>query len=274
MRTPTRTLATIVSVTSLTIGLASCSGEDSTSAGSAASTTPTSSASVSETPASTPTETATGTSADDGVAAFLERVKAGIGDSGTVHMEMKMSGALSTQASGDSEYGPDGQNARLSLRVPGLGDRELTLLLVDGDAYMAIPGMTPQGSYFKVPAGGGALAGMGDLSAGPTDSLAAFEAGLREVEDLGAEQIGGDEVEHYRLTLDGPKAVKALGGPEASAAPDTVRYDVWLDSEGRMRRIKYDLSGSTLVLDMSDWGKDVSISAPPKDKIVKAPLGM
>lgn len=266
----------MVSVASLAGGLTACSGGDPTISGSgpAASATTTASATGPKAPASTPTATETRTSSSETVATFIDRVKSGIGDSGTVHLEMRMSGAVSTHASGDTEYGPDGQSARLSLSLPGLADSSVTMLLVDDDAYLAIRGMTPRGSYFKVPAGGGALAGMGGLSAGPAASVEAFEAGLRRVEDLGPEQVDGDEVEHYRLTLDGAKATKALGGPAVSTAPDSLRYDVWLDAEDRMRRMRYDLSGTTLVLDMTDWGEDVSISAPPQGKIVKAPLGM
>src|SRR5688500_18190345 len=42
------------------------------------------------------------------VEAFLDRLKAGMGEEGSVHVDMKMTGPVGASAEGDTTYGPDG----------------------------------------------------------------------------------------------------------------------------------------------------------------------
>jgi len=51
-----------------------------------------------------------------------------------------------------------------------------------------------------------------------------------------------------------------------------VSYDMWLDDEGRPRRIQADLGAQgSMQTDMTDYGSDVSIEAPPADQVQAMP---
>ena len=65
--------------------------------------------------------------------------------------------------------------------------------------------------------------------------------------------------------------------------PDTITYDMWLDDSDLMRRIEFDLgammgqqgSGGAggMVMTMNDWGKPVTVKAPPAKDLVEMPGG-
>jgi hypothetical protein len=55
--------------------------------------------------------------------------------------------------------------------------------------------------------------------------------------------------------------------------PDEMTYDLYLDDENLMRRVSIDLTGQKLVVNATDWGKDVDIDAPPAADVVELPSG-
>lgn len=217
------------------------------------------------------------------VESFLDRLKSGMGEEGSVHVEMSMTGPAETSAEGDTTYGPDGSEMRMSMEMPQMGGGEIEMVVADGAAYMSMPGFTKPGEFFKVsgddPALEGLTGGAGGMS--PADSFAGFDAGLQEVEELGEEELDGTTYEHFGLRVDAAKAMAAMqpgqqpGQPGMQPGlPETLQYDVWLDSDDRMRRIVYELQGVRLTMDMTDWGQDVEITAPDKEDLVEAPPGM
>ena len=269
MRTRTGPVASTMAGTLLALTLLTgCGGgEETTAEEPTQSTEPTASSEPAE--STEPTESA---QPEDGtsVEAFLDRLKAGMGEEGSVHVDMKMTGPVGASAEGDTTYGPDGSEMRLRMRMSNLPGGAMEMIVVDGDAYMSMPGVTKPGKYFEVDQSNPMFSGL-DQGMSPADSFAAFEAGLEQVQELGPETVGGDETTHYRLEVDAAKALEASGQPSVPGLPDTLTYDVWLDPEDRMRRLVYELAGTKLTMDMTDWGKDVTIVAPDKDDIVEAP---
>ena len=71
----------------------------------------------------------------------------------------------------------------------------------------------------------------------PRDTFKAFENGLRKVDFVGEESVHGEDLEHYRLTVDFRAAAKAQGMPRMAGMPRTVAYDMWLDEDALMRRV-------------------------------------
>jgi LppX_LprAFG lipoprotein len=274
MRTTTtrsRLLASTVTGSVLALTLVGCGGDaDSTTADEE----PTASSS-SDTPSESTSPEPTESSDDEGTsaAAFLERLKAGMGDEGSMHVEMKMSGPAKMTAQGDSSYGPDGNEMQLSMTMSNLPGGGLEMVLADGKAYMSMPGVTEPGKFFEIDESNPAFGSLDD-GLSPADSFAAFDAGLQEVEEIGQEDIDGESVTHYRLTVDAAKALKATGQASVPGVPETLEYDVWLDSEDHMRRLTYELVGTELTMDMTDWGEPVTIEAPSADDLVAPPPGM
>ncbi len=79
--------------------------------------------------------------------------------------------------------------------------------------------------------------------------------------------------------MDAKKAAKAQGQPYQQGMPETITYDMWIDGSDLMRRIEFDLGAlggeaagaDGMVMTMSDWGKPVSVKAPPANAIVEMP---
>lgn len=276
MRTPRRALAALTTSV-LCVGLVACSGsadsEDkadpapSTDSAGEPSQEPTDDAS--ESPAA---EVSTAPGAGDEVAPFLTRLKNGFGEEGSVHVELAMSGGAAVQAEGDTSYGPDGSDMRLTMEL-GQGTGEVSMLMVDDEVFLSMPGVTPEGKYFEVPADSPALAGVESAGLSPADSFASFEAGLLKVVEKGTEELDGEATERFELHLDAERAMAAMGSAAGPAAglPETLVYDLWLDEEDRMRRIEYAVAGTEVTMDMTDWGDVEPVTAPDASDLVEAP---
>jgi hypothetical protein len=274
-----RTWASFLSAGALALTLAACSGDDEPAAEPATDgPRETTSAPPTEPPTEPPTDPAASEPVTDPeVAAFLERSRNGLGEKGSAHVRLKLTGPVESVAEGDSAYGPEGSEMRLRMSLPEMGGAELEMLSVDGATYLAMPGVTPPGKYFEVPegsAGLGAMAGgAGGLS--PADSFAGIEAGLERVEERGREKIGGQPADRFELHVDTAASMAAMDvGAPTAGLPETLVYDVWLDRQDRMRRVRYELAGTTMTMDLTDWGKPFSVTAPARKDLVEPPPGL
>ncbi len=270
-----RFLAAAASSSLILLTLAAC-GDDPEETSAEASPTPSSSTTTDETDepseSAEPTDDADETG-DGDAQAFLDRLKAGMGDEGSMHVEMAMTGPAEMKARGDSSYGGDGSEMHLTMEMAAMPGGALEMVLVDGRAYMSMPGVTEPGQFFEIDESNPAFGSLDD-GLSPADTFAAFDAGLNTVEELGEEQIDGESTTHYRLHVDAEEALKATGQATVPGLPDELVYEVWLDSEDHMRRLTYDLVGTELTMDMTKWGEPVDIQAPTKDQLVDPPAGM
>lgn len=138
-----------------------------------------------------------------------------------------------------------------------------------------------------VPFGGGA--------SGPASFLDTLQGAADNVEDLGTEQIDGVDTHHYRAQID-PSRAKARGVP-SQFGDQNYPEDVWVDGNGVVRRVQYEIDPNTAVdanggglgglgasglglgsgdvfgkrmritLNISDPGKPVDIALPPADQV-------
>jgi hypothetical protein len=115
---------------------------------------------------------------------------------------------------------------------------------------------------------------MGQLD--PAKALEQMQDGISKVTYVGAE----DGLDHYELTIDVKKMMESMGGnlpsEVQSQMPDSVTYDLWLDDQNRFTRMSMDdlpMGGTDASMQMtvSDWGKDVTIEAPPADQVTDMP---
>jgi hypothetical protein len=106
------------------------------------------------------------------------------------------------------------------------------------------------------------------------------------VDEVGREDVRGEGTTHYRATLDPEAAVAAA--PEADRArlealaaqlgSGPVAVDVWIDGDGRVRRMATDVplppaagGGTAQVgMDLFDFGVDVEVEPPPPDDVTPA----
>jgi hypothetical protein len=174
--------------------------------------------------------------------------------------------------------------------------------IVDGVVYVRMPG-GPAGSgdkWLRVDAAslGADASGLG-LSGSGTDpsQILSYLAGLSdEVVEVGPDVVRGADVTHYRARIDLGRALDAEDIPAAARAQleklagslDGVELpvDVWIDRDGRMRRMTMEmdlaklLGGSKIAgaavpdgaamrieMELYDFGVPVHVEAPPADQI-------
>ena len=119
--------------------------------------------------------------------------------------------------------------------------------------------------------------------ADPTQALTYLKGALDDVDEVGQEDVRGEETTHYRGTVDLRKASASLppeaqGGVEqlvASLGTSTLPADVWIDDDGRIRRMRFsaDADGAgpsqpgTVEIDLFDFGVTADVQLPPPDQV-------
>lgn len=122
---------------------------------------------------------------------------------------------------------------------------------------------------------------LGQAAQNPTDALDMLrESG--SVTEVGTETLNGEQVTHYKATIDLQKAASKLGGRVQQAvqgmiargAPSTLPVDVWIGADGLVRKVTLDESFSAngqsddvnVSVVFSAYGTPVTVTAPPADQ--------
>jgi hypothetical protein len=143
------------------------------------------------------------------------------------------------------------------------------IVVIKKTAYLSIPGLTPAGKYKKF------ASGMNDqlselIEGGdPTKIYKSFDKSMVDLKFVRAETIGGQQLDRYAVTVNTAKALALQGKKVPAELPKTLTYSMWLDKSHLVRRMTFDLSGVSMVMNMTDYNKPVNITAPPASKIVK-----
>lgn len=156
--------------------------------------------------------------------------------------------------------------------------RPITELLVPGALYMKNRGAgVPADKWVRVDTT--TLADGNLVTGGATDPVIAAELlrGAQVVSYVGETEVAGTKVRHYRGTTDIGRAARSAsaevrGALEAAAkgfSTDTVPFDVYLDEEGRLRKVRHrftyvnngviDVSSTTLLY---GFGTPVTVVLP------------
>ncbi|MFI9614305.1 hypothetical protein ACIHCM_22030 [Streptomyces sp. NPDC052023] len=242
--------------------------------------------------------TSSGAAADDARPAdpvgTLHRAADALADAGTskarTSMEMATGGTRVT-IRGEGVYDFGHRRGRLKVLLPqdpsGQSEhRPITELLAPGALYMKNRGAgVPADKWVRVDT---ATLSDGNLvTGGATDPYAAAEVlrGTRTATYVGRTEVAGTEVHHYRGTADLAKAARAAspGGRASLAAAAKgfataeVPFDVFLDDEGRIRKVRHRFSfvngrqeGTVAVASTTllyDFGAPVDVSLPPEEDI-------
>jgi hypothetical protein len=158
--------------------------------------------------------------------------------------------------------------------------------------FIRLPGLTKalpeRVDWLEVDAGTLAEQGGTQFNApDPVEFVGFVEALGEDVEKLGEEDVRGTETDHYRGTVavaDLPRAARAEDRAQLAAYARRIRtgglesfpLDVWIDDEGRIRRLRVEYDGlSTGAASVSlatsvefyDFGVDATIEPPPRAKV-------
>jgi hypothetical protein len=275
-----RTLASAAAA-AVVLALAGCGGDDDKAADKAADKSSVQSSSSSspsapaETTSSTPTESAGSTDAaasgnEISVEDFAAVLTNALDDATTAHMVMELGGSAGT-AEGDADYTKSPPEMAMKMTLASL-DGDVEVRLVDGSMFMK--SATFGDKWISVPLDDpnsplGALGDQLDL----TKAMERFTAAATSASDLGSEEVDGDTLEHYSATVDTKKLLESQPNLSAGAAtlPDTTTQEWWFDEDGLLRKFQFGATGT--VVNLSDWGEDVSIEAPPADQVTSMPGG-
>ncbi|MCQ4197543.1 hypothetical protein ACH121_28885 [Streptomyces sp. NB004] len=166
-------------------------------------------------------------------------------------MEMA-SGGTRVTIRGEGVYDFEGRLGQLKVRLPqdpaGSSEhRPITELLAPGALFMKNRGAgVPDDKWVRVDTA--SLSDGNLVTGGATDPLAAAEVlrGTRKAAFVERTEVAGTEVTHYRGTADLARAArvasegnrKALAAAAEGFATAEVPFDVYLDDEGRVRKLR------------------------------------
>jgi hypothetical protein len=114
----------------------------------------------------------------------------------------------------------------------------------------------------------------------PSSMMAYLRGASGTVQNLGRETVDGVSTTHYRATVQYAKMVAGMKNTDPAAAQAIQQVmdktgmrsepvDVWIDGSGLMREERLDVqipntsSSMTMIMDLSDFGVPVHVSAPP-----------
>jgi hypothetical protein len=193
-------------------------------------------------------------------------MKKGMAGKDTVRVTMNMvAGGQSMKMTAEQSMDPIAMKVDMSGAAVG---GRMKLVLVKNTAYVSTPDL-PAGKYVKVSQ---KELGLGDLlkELDPAHTFDAFDSGLRRVDHVRSETLDGRKVERYAVTVDMKAALKATGEKMPAGAPKTLVYTIWMGSaDNLMYKVVFEMAGVKMTMTASDWGKPVSIKAPPASAIVR-----
>jgi hypothetical protein len=231
-----------------------------------------------------------------------------------IDLQMKMTGgskgSFDVTGEGVADFGSGDSDVTMQFDGPigtVTGDG-FEIRSVDGTVYMRVPStlhapLTEDKPWIAVDAPSGSNAFSSPFALGsqsdPTKALAYLEKVSSDVREVGSESIRGVDTTHYTATVDLGKALEQ-NKDVPSGLRDSVKElaglfgnipaDVWIDGDGRLRRLSLQLdlsemfrgfgpSGSTgadhvvitETLDLYDFGTPVNVEAPPADQVTRMP---
>ena len=209
---------------------------------------------------------------------FADRVQAAQGKASTAHItmtfgfaEMKFTGQ-GVVAMGDT---PETSSSHMTLDMGEMLGTSVKMetITLDGVTYMKMSELT-NGKFIKIDPSDPKMTEMfGDQSSNdPAKQLEVFKDSVTDLKKVGAgPKIDGVATTKYVVTVDFAKAMKNSGQEipkDASGQiPDTLVYTMFLGNDDLIRRMTFELAGSTMTMDYTKWGKKVEIKAPPADQI-------
>lgn len=208
--------------------------------------------------------------------ALLDQTQQAMMDKKTYAMNMQMAmGGQTMKVSGVGDMtDPANLKVKMTMEMPGASGQGINMLLIGKTMYMQMPGQAG-GKYVKVPMSQLQQAGGQDFEKllNPAESLKMSKDAITKATYVGEEDVSGTELKHFTLLMDMSKANAAAGVTPAPNAtgPQTVPYDVWVDSDKLVRKMELSVQGTKMTSTLDKYGEPVKIDAPPTDSVTTMP---
>jgi hypothetical protein len=207
----------------------------------------------------------------------------------TVSTGMAGGQALTISAQGALDFAA--RKMRMTMRA---GGQKVDVVRVGTTMYMRLPGQEPQPGkpWLKLDLAalskmsGTQLGGLTDGAGNdPTQALALLKGVSSDIQEVGAEQVRGVDTTHYKAKIDLRKAAAQQGTATKKqmervlkqAQVRSVPADVWVDGEGRLRKMRYvmtlrpDGAPSSMTvrttMELFDFGTAVTVAKPPASQV-------
>ena len=206
---------------------------------------------------------------------FLDLFAAALEGASTAHLTMSMKGStFSMDADGDVDYSSDPPAVAMTMDSDQMGEH-MQVRMLDGLVYLQLPMLGRKWVKMDLSDPNNPLGSTFGTAFDLDKVLDGFRSGVRSVRFLGEEDVQGESLRHYRVTLDPSALPSELDPSEESpdASAEDVAYDLWFDGDGRFRQMEADLGPGTgtMTMRLSDWGGKVRIEAPPSDEVTEMP---
>ncbi|MFT3871473.1 MAG: LppX_LprAFG lipoprotein [Nocardioides sp.] len=277
-----RRLIAAVAVPLLVAALAACGPDDSTSAdqdstSAASSSSPSDEQSSESPPADQSDDVQAGESIDPHD--FVEKVKSGVGEMTTAKVHMETTGGPGAMtAEGQVDYSTTPPSMQMTMQMAAMGNQNIEMRLIGKTKkmYMKMGDLT--GGKFMALDLDDPNSPLGNTdsltnSMDPVKSFEMFESGMQKVVFVGSDAVDGEAADHYKLTID-TSTLQTGDAATEGVLPKTMRYDMWLDGDGRVRQTQVDMGklGTTKVT-ITDLGTPVKITAPPASEVTTSGMG-
>ena len=195
---------------------------------------------------------------------------------------------------GEGAFDFDEQTGRLTMSMPlqeGGAPVEIEMIMLGTTIYQRFPtemaqffggkpwvkiDLTKAASITGVDLGALSSAQSGD----PTQALNQLRGVSDDVEEVGREELRGDNVTHYKLTIDLEKAIASAPEDQRDAMRTAIERfgsmmvpaEVWIDDDDRLRKFVQemdipDMGSMTSTLEFYDFGTEVEAEVPPADQV-------
>lgn len=195
---------------------------------------------------------------------------AAIKDAGSVHMKMSMMQEMSVDA--DMKF--VGDEPQMTMKLSGMGE-SFTMIYVDGKLYMKMPMLGSK--YVKIDPDG-------------TDALSKeMGSSIKQLSSMNGVGELGDSI-NWKVTAAGATGTtfvaevteedlrKVAGSAGATDLPTgdlpfgDMKVTMTYDAQDRPTKSIVTMGGQDIVtMTMSDWGKPVTVTAPPSSEVTTAP---
>ncbi|MCW2794980.1 LppX_LprAFG lipoprotein [Nocardioides sp.] len=260
--------------------LVACGGGDET---------PKASESVSDSPSSSttgPTDSSATDEASDAPTGgstvstdeFMSVFRKAFENATTAHMTMTSGGqGAELTSDGVADYTTTPLSMAMTMQSPQFGDGVAEIRLIDGTFYIKLPMLGKKFIKFNLDDPSNPFGTVLSDQLDPRTMFDGFEKGLKEAIYVGSEDVGGETMDHYEVTVDSSVILEQAGQTAAPGMelPKNVTYGMWFDGDGMFRqmRVAFGATTGSLEVHYEKWGEPVTIEAPAPNEVTTAPGG-
>ena len=193
----------------------------------------------------------------------------------TATLTMAFGGTASVEGTGEADFTTTPPSMHMVINDESSGQKQ-EMIIVDGVMYLSL---SPDRFVEYDLSDPNSPLGT-DLTdqLDPSTMAEVFEDGITAASYLGEDDMDGESMEHYRVTLDSSALIDEADLP--SGAPtdtisDELTFDLWFDDDGNFRRQEATLGPGSggVELTYDNWGEPVHIKKPRESQITRIPNG-